>query len=136
MVDKIAAFLGDEILDSRGYPTLRVEVRLDSGITATASVPSGASTGEGEAHELRDRDPARYEGRGVLKAIANLEEIGRIVRGRDPTRQSEIDKQNRGSAQTRLSACRWQWRGRERRSRANRSMPICRLARPIACRRP
>jgi enolase len=92
MLDKIAAFLGDEILDSRGYPTLRVEVRLDSGITATASVPSGASTGEGEAHELRDRDPARYEGRGVLKAIANLEEIGRIVRGRDPTRQSEIDK--------------------------------------------
>jgi enolase len=58
MVDKIAAVLGDEILDSRGYPTLRVEVRLDSGIAVTASVPSGASTGEGEAHELRDRDPA------------------------------------------------------------------------------
>jgi enolase len=54
MVDKIAAVFGDEILDSRGYPTLRVEVRLDSGKTAMASVPSGASTGEGEAHELRD----------------------------------------------------------------------------------
>ena len=72
MANKIAAILGDEIFDSRGSPTLRVEVRLDSGKTAIASVPSGASTGEGEAHELRDRDPARYGGRGVLKAIANL----------------------------------------------------------------
>ena len=92
MADKIAAVLGDEILDSRGYPTLRVEVRLDSGKTAIASVPSGASTGEGEAHELRDRDPARYGGRGVLKAIANLAEISRVLQGRDPTRQSEIDR--------------------------------------------
>jgi enolase len=92
MVDKIAAVLGDEILDSRGYPTLRVEVRLDSGITAGASVPSGASTGEGEAHELRDRDPARYGGRGVLKAIANLAEISCVLQGRDPTGQSEIDR--------------------------------------------
>ena len=81
MVDKIAAILGDEILDSRGSPTLRVEVRLDSGIAVTASVPSGASTGEGEAHELRDRDPARYGGRGVLKAIANLVEITRVLQG-------------------------------------------------------
>ena len=92
MVDKIVAVLGDEILDSRGYPTLRVEVRLDSGKTAVASVPSGASTGEGEAHELRDCDPARYGGRGVLKAIANLAEISRVLHGRDPTRQSEIDR--------------------------------------------
>ena len=92
MVDKIVAVLGDEILDSRGYPTLRVEVRLDSGITAGASVPSGASTGEGEAHELRDRDPARYGGRGVLKAIANLAEISRVLQGCDPTGQSEIDR--------------------------------------------
>jgi enolase len=92
VVDRIAAIFGDEILDSRGYPTLRVEMRLDSGIAVTASVPSGASTGEGEAHELRDRDPARYGGRGVLKAIANLAEIGRVLRGRDPTWQSEIDR--------------------------------------------
>ena len=92
MVDKIAAILGDEILNSRGYPTLRVEVRLDSGIAVTASVPSGASTGEGEAHELRDRDPARYGGRGVLKAIANLAEITRVLQGRDPTQQTEIDR--------------------------------------------
>jgi enolase len=108
MVDKIAAVLGDEILDSRGYPTLRVEVRLDSGKTAIASVPSGASTGEGEAHELRDCDPARYGGRGVLKAIANLAEISRVLQGRDPTRQSEIDRllieADATEAKTRLGA--------------------------------
>jgi enolase len=92
MVAKISAILGDEILDSRGYPTLRVEVRLQSGISAFASVPSGASTGEGEAHELRDGDPKRFGGRGVLKAIANLAEIGRALRGKDPTKQSEIDR--------------------------------------------
>ena len=108
MVDKIVAVLGDEILDSRGYPTLRVEVRLDSGKTAIASVPSGASTGEGEAHELRDCDPARYGGRGVLKAIANLAEISRVLQGRDPTRQSEIDRllieADATEAKTRLGA--------------------------------
>ena len=92
MVDKILAILGDEILDSRGYPTMRVEVRLESGIVAYASVPSGASTGEGEAHELRDGDPQRYGGRGVLKAIANLAEISRLLRGQDPTKQADIDK--------------------------------------------
>ena len=108
MADKIVAVLGDEILDSRGYPTLRVEVRLDSGKTAIASVPSGASTGEGEAHELRDCDPARYGGRGVLKAIANLAEITRVLQGRDPTRQSEIDRllieADATEAKTRLGA--------------------------------
>lgn len=91
-MDRIIAILGDEILDSRGYPTLRVEVRLQSGISAFASVPSGASTGEGEAHELRDGDAKRYGGRGVLKAIANLEEIGRAIRGHDPTRQADLDR--------------------------------------------
>lgn len=91
-MNRIVAILGDEILDSRGYPTLRVEVRLQSGIAALASVPSGASTGEGEAHELRDGDPKRYGGRGVLKAIANLEEIGRVIRGHDPTNQADIDR--------------------------------------------
>ena len=90
-MDRIIAVLGDEILDSRGCPTLRVEVRLQSGIRAFASVPSGASTGESEAHELRDGDPKRYGGRGVLKAIANLEEIGRVIRGRDPTKQADLD---------------------------------------------
>jgi enolase len=92
MANKIAAIAGDEILDSRGYPTMRVEVRLESGIIAHASVPSGASTGEGEAHELRDGDPQRYGGRGVLKAIANLAEIQRVLAGRDPTDQEQIDR--------------------------------------------
>lgn len=92
MADKIVAILGDEILDSRGYPTMRVEVRLESGIVAYASVPSGASTGEGEAHELRDGDPQRYGGRGVLKAVANLSEISRVLRGQNPVRQADIDR--------------------------------------------
>jgi enolase len=76
VMDRIIAVLGDEILDSRGCPTLRVEVRMQSGIRAFASVPSGASTGESEAHELRDGDPSAMVAE-VLKAIANLEEIGR-----------------------------------------------------------
>jgi enolase len=92
MADKIAAILGDEILDSRGYPTMRVEVRLQSGVVGHASVPSGASTGEGEAHELRDGNPRRYGGRGVLKAVANLAEIARVLRGQDPTDQAGIDR--------------------------------------------
>ena len=92
MPERIAAVVGDEILDSRGWPTMRVDVRLESGVIGTASVPSGASTGEGEAHELRDGDPARYGGRGVLKAVANLAEIGRALSGRDPADQSVVDR--------------------------------------------
>ncbi len=92
MVDRIVAVLGDEILDSRGFPTMRVEVCLESGIVGHASVPSGASTGEGEAHELRDGDPNRYDGRGVLKAIANLAEIARVLRDVDPVDQARVDR--------------------------------------------
>jgi enolase len=92
MVDRVVEVVGDEILDSRGHPTLRVEVKLESGLSAFASVPSGASTGEGEAHELRDGDPKRYGGRGVLKAIANLAEISLVIRGQDPTDQAQIDR--------------------------------------------
>ncbi len=61
-----------EILDSRGNPTVEVEVTLESGLVGRASVPSGASTGENEALELRDGDPKRYGGKGVLKAAANI----------------------------------------------------------------
>ena len=61
-----------EILEFRGYPTLRVIVELASGDRGVASVPSGASTGRHEALELRDRDPKRYDGKGVLKAAANV----------------------------------------------------------------
>jgi len=63
-----------EILDSRGNPTVEVDVALDSGVVGRAAVPSGASTGENEALELRDKDPARYLGKGVLKAVSNINE--------------------------------------------------------------
>ncbi len=82
-----------EILDSRGNPTVRTFVALEDGSTGVASVPSGASTGEHEALELRDRDPARYSGKGVLKAVANVKEIiGPRLIGIDATRQQKIDQ--------------------------------------------
>ena len=64
-----------EILDSRGNPTIEVEVELSSGFTGRAAVPSGASTGEHEAVELRDGDKKRYSGKGVTKAVSNVNEI-------------------------------------------------------------
>ena len=72
---RIKAITGREILDSRGNPTIEAEVLLESGITGVASVPSGASTGEHEAIELRDGDPSRYGGKGVLKAVANINDV-------------------------------------------------------------
>lgn len=89
----IAAVHAQEILDSRGNPTVRVHVALASGIAVSASVPSGASTGENEAVELRDGDKARFGGKGVLKAVAAVEErIAPSLIGLDPTRQAEIDR--------------------------------------------
>jgi enolase len=64
-----------EILDSRGNPTLEVEIRLDGGIIGQAAVPSGASTGKYEAVELRDTDNSRFNGLGVLRAVANINDI-------------------------------------------------------------
>ncbi len=64
-----------EILDSRGNPTVSVDVMLESGVMGTANVPSGASTGEREALELRDGDESRYLGKGVLKAVDNVNNI-------------------------------------------------------------
>ncbi len=72
---KIKSIKAREILDSRGNPTVEAEVRLDSGAVGVASVPSGASTGTHEALELRDGDPGRYFGKGVLKAVYNVNEI-------------------------------------------------------------
>ncbi|MDO8614320.1 MAG: phosphopyruvate hydratase [Dehalococcoidia bacterium] len=72
--DKITAVHAREVLDSRGNPTVEAEVTLASGATGTAKVPSGASTGIYEAVELRDADPGRYGGKGVLKAVANVNE--------------------------------------------------------------
>ena len=93
MKGKIESVRALEILDSRGNPTLRVFLTLDQGIAASASVPSGASTGENEAVELRDGDRNRYDGKGVKKAAANVNEIiaPKIV-GMDPSRQAEIDR--------------------------------------------
>lgn len=72
---KIQDIKGREILDSRGNPTVEAEITLENGIKAVASVPSGASTGSREALELRDQDPKRYHGKGVLKAVENINTI-------------------------------------------------------------
>lgn len=72
---KIIDIVAREILDSRGFPTVAAEVTLKNGIKAEASVPSGASTGSHEALELRDNDPSRYNGKGVLRAVENVNEI-------------------------------------------------------------
>jgi len=89
---KIEKIIGREILDSRGNPTVEVDVVLESGITGRASVPSGASTGENEALELRDGDKKRYLGKGVLKAVANInEKIAPVLLGRSTLDQTGID---------------------------------------------
>ena len=82
-----------EIIDSRGNPTVEVDVELDSGIIGRAAVPSGASTGEHEAVELRDGDKARYLGKGVLKAVDNVDNvIAPELVGLDACDQLTIDK--------------------------------------------
>ena len=82
-----------EILDSRGNPTVEVDVTLENGAMGRASVPSGASTGILEAHELRDGDKSRYLGRGVLKAVSNVNtEINEALNGKNVTQQEQIDR--------------------------------------------
>ncbi len=91
-MDKIKDIKAMEILDSRGNPTVRVHITLDSGITTSASVPSGASTGEHEAVELRDGDEKRYNGKGVLKAVAHVNDvIAPKILGDNPAEQAKID---------------------------------------------
>ena len=81
-----------EVLDSRGNPTIEAEVTLASGIVGRAAVPSGASTGENEALELRDNDKKRYAGKGVLKAVANVNgPIAKAIIGRDALVQADVD---------------------------------------------
>src|SRR5881628_696295 len=84
--------IGREILDSRGNPTIEVDVRLAGGALGRAAVPSGASTGEHEAWELRDGDKKRYGGKGVTRAVANVnEKIAPALKGWDARDQSKID---------------------------------------------
>jgi enolase len=88
----IEAVRAREILDSRGHPTVEADVRLTDGTLGTAAVPSGASTGENEAIELRDGDKKRYLGKGVLKAVANVNKIiAPALLGLDPSAQEQID---------------------------------------------
>ena len=89
---KIEKIHAREILDSRGNPTIEVEVTLENGVMGRASVPSGASTGENEALELRDGDKARYGGKGVLKAVENVNNIiAPALRGDNVLNQRAID---------------------------------------------
>jgi enolase len=89
----ISDIIAREILDSRGNPTVEVDVLLESGALGRAAVPSGASTGAHEAVELRDNDAARYGGKGVLQAVENVEgEIFDAIGGMDPTEQLRIDR--------------------------------------------
>src|SRR5881394_3436738 len=88
----IERIVAREILDSRGNPTVEADVMLSSGIMGRAAVPSGASTGEHEAIELRDGDKARYLGKGVQNAVKNVEdEIGPALAGHEITDQMGID---------------------------------------------
>ena len=93
MKGKIKEISAAEILDSRGNPTVKATITLDSGIAASASCPSGASTGEYEAVELRDGDKKRYGGKGTLKAVDNVtKKIAPKIIGMDPICQAQIDK--------------------------------------------
>ena len=90
MISKVHA---REILDSRGNPTVEVEVSLESGAHGRAAVPSGASTGVHEALELRDGDKARYGGKGALKAVENVNtKISRLLVGQDALDQARVDR--------------------------------------------
>jgi enolase len=92
-MSQIARVHARQILDSRGQPTVEVEVGLSSGAVGRAAVPSGASTGAHEALELRDGDPSAFGGRGVLKAVANVEdELAGLLVGQDAAEQAAIDR--------------------------------------------
>jgi enolase len=126
---KISIIRAREILDSRGNPTVEVDVYLDDGARGRGMVPSGASTGKAEALELRDGDPKRYQGRGVLKANENIVQvIAPTVEGMEADNQEALD--------TRL--CNLDGTGNKRRLGANAilgvSLAVARLRRRRACR--
>ena len=90
---KIRSIKARELLDSRGNPTIEADVILESGVMGRAISPSGASTGSHEAHELRDGDKKRYGGKGVLKAVANVEnEIAKALKGKRADEQEALDE--------------------------------------------
>jgi enolase len=90
---KIKQVIGREILDSRGNPTVEADVILDDGTVGRAAVPSGASTGENEALEMRDGDKSRYLGKGTLKAVKNVNDlIAKQITGMDPVKQQDVDE--------------------------------------------
>jgi enolase len=92
-MSSIKSVTGRQIIDSRGNPTVEVDVVLESGIVGRAAVPSGASTGEREAVELRDGDKTKYVGKGVLKAVKSVKTVlAKTLRGKDPFCQAELDK--------------------------------------------
>lgn len=91
---KLKNLTGQEILDSRGNPTVRATCELEGGICASASVPSGASSGVAEAHELRDGDPKRYRGFGCRQAAANIScRLNEALAGHVFDEQSALDQQ-------------------------------------------
>jgi enolase len=93
LMAKISQVLSREVLDSRGFPTVEVDVVLDNGVVGRAIVPSGASTGIHEALELRDGDAKRYNGKGVLKAVSHVKEfLAKAVIGKDPQDLQAIDR--------------------------------------------
>ncbi|NLK50492.1 MAG: phosphopyruvate hydratase [Candidatus Cloacimonetes bacterium] len=92
-MSEIIYIKGREILDSRGNPTVEADVHLETGVMARAGVPSGASTGEREALELRDGDKSRYLGKGTLKAVANIDDhLAPHLMGQESSQQANIDK--------------------------------------------
>ena len=93
MEASITQIMAREILDSRGNPTIEVDIHLEGGALGRAAVPSGASTGEHEAWELRDGDKNRYGGKGVLRAVANVNgPIASALKGWDAREQQKIDE--------------------------------------------
>jgi len=101
---KIEKVHAREILDSRGNPTVEVEVTLENGVMGRASVPSGASTGENEALELRDGDKNRFGGKGVLKAVENVNNIiAPALKGKCVLEQRAIDYQMLASKSIRFT---------------------------------
>src|ERR687889_737319 len=92
-MSKIVDIVGREVIDSRGNPTVEADVYLDAGVMGRAAVPSGASTGTREAVELRDGDRQRYLGKGVLKAVENVNSVLKEeLLGSDPRDQAGLDR--------------------------------------------